>query len=292
MHETARVTVGGLLLFALLGATGACRRSQPTAVASAGAPAAVAARYSCPMHPSYTSDKPGPCPICGMNLAPVSDPSDRRTVSGRAAVPLSPEARQMLGVRTDVVRRVHLYRNIRTAGRIVIAGRRPGPRPYVLAEVYETDLASLTLGMGANLMVSYLPGKGWRGRVSDISPSVDEQARTLAVRIEADDPLHELRPGMFADILLRCDLGLGLLVPDTAVIFSGTRRLAFVERSDDGQLEPRDLRLGPDVGDGFQVLSGLGEGERVVSSANFLIDSESSLRGAAALLAPAAKDRP
>jgi multidrug efflux pump subunit AcrA (membrane-fusion protein) len=269
------------------GAAEGCRRREPTAAAP-GVAASPGAKYRCPMHPTYTSDKPGQCPICGMNFVAAPDEGERQTRSGRANVTVSPETRSLLGVRTDVVRRVHLYRTIRALGRVSGAGR-PRTQPWVLTDIYESDLTSLSLGMQATLMVSYLPSKAWRGRVTDIAPTIDDKARTLAVRIEAEDPAGELRSGMFADVLLKCDLGMGLMVPDTAVIFSGSRRFVFIERQE-GQLEPRELRLGPDVGFGFQVLNGAAEGDRVVTSANFLIDSESSLRGAATLLSPAGKD--
>jgi multidrug efflux pump subunit AcrA (membrane-fusion protein) len=263
-----------------------CRRAEPQAAPRAAA--SPAAKFFCPMHPSYTATNPGQCPICGMNLVPAPDQSDRQpTRVGRASVSVTPEVRRMLGVRTDVIRKAHLYRQIRTLGRVTAAGR--GRVPSVATEVYETDMPSLSLGMPAQLMISYLPSKAWRAHVTDISSTIDDKTRSLALRLEAEDPDNLLRSGMVAEVILKSDLGLGLMVPDTAVIFSGSRRFVFVE-SADGQFDPRELRLGPDVGYGFQVLNGAAEGERVVTSANFLIDSESSLRGAAALLAPGAKD--
>jgi len=152
---------------------------------------------------------------------------------------------------------------------------------WVLAELYEADLPTIHAGMQAGITVLSQPGKSWRGQVADVSPSVDSKARTIALRIEVENAGGELRPNMLADVFLKRDLGSGLMVPDTAVILAGNRRLAFVDL-EDGRLEPRELRLGPNVGSGFQVLSGLAEGERVMTSANFLIDSESSLKGALA----------
>jgi Cu(I)/Ag(I) efflux system membrane fusion protein len=154
-------------------------------------------------------------------------------------------------------------------------------RVWVLADLYEADLPSVQVGMEAGLTVLSLPGKSWRAQVTDVSSSVDGKARTIALRIDVENAGGELRPNMLVDVFLRRDLGSGLMVPDTAVILAGNRRLAFVDH-EDGRLEPRELRLGPNVGSGFQVLSGLAEGERVVTSANFLIDSEASLKGALA----------
>jgi Cu(I)/Ag(I) efflux system membrane fusion protein len=154
-------------------------------------------------------------------------------------------------------------------------------RVWVLAELYESDLPSIQVGMEAGLTVLSFPGKSWRGRLAIIAPTVESKARTITIRIDLANPGDELRPNMFADVFLRRDLGPGLMVPDTAVILAGNRRLVFVDH-EDGWLEPRELRLGANLGSGFQVLSGLAEGERVVTSANFLIDSESSLKGAIA----------
>jgi multidrug efflux pump subunit AcrA (membrane-fusion protein) len=275
---TAFALVPGAALFP------ACRPPEPRPVDRAMVTHVL---YRCPMHPGYTSDRPGACAICGMNVVAAADEGagERRTVAGRAAVSLSVDSRRQLGVRVDVVRRTHLYRMLRTLGRVA-KDLAPGGQRSVVTEVYETDLTSLSRGMPAALMVAYLPGKAWQGRVTDISPAVDDTSRTFAVRIAVDDRERELRSGMIGDVVLKCDLGNGLMVPDTAVISSGSRRFAFVEQTPDGTLEPREVRLGPEVAFGFQVLSGLAEGDRVVTSANFLIDAEASLRGAAALLAP------
>ena len=89
---------------------------------------------------------------------------------------------------------------------------------------------------------------------------------------------------MFADVLLESDLGVGLVVPDDAVINAGPRLLVFLDR-EDGRLEPREIETGPLIGEGFVVLAGLAEGDRVVTSANFLVDSESSLKAALASIA-------
>jgi hypothetical protein len=89
---------------------------------------------------------------------------------------------------------------------------------------------------------------------------------------------------MFADVFLKSDLGAGVVVPESAVINTGDRQLVFLDRQD-GRLEPREVKLGAKVGNGFQVLQGLSEGERVVTSANFLLDSESSLKAALGAMA-------
>ena len=155
---------------------------------------------------------------------------------------------------------------------------------WVLADVYESDLPSVRLGMQAELSVPYRPGRTWRGPVTYINPTVEEKTRTIKVRIEVSNEGVDLKPEMFADVFLKSDLGMGVVVPESAVINTGDRQLVFLDRQD-GRLEPREVKLGAKVGNGFQVLQGLSEGERVVTSANFLLDSESSLKAALGAMA-------
>ena len=428
----------------------------------AGQPATGAveiARYHCPMHPTYVSDKPGDCPICGMKLVPIPahprppgerkvlyyrspmDPSVRSdrpaqdsmgmdfipvyadeaqaegpAVPGRASLSLSPERRQILGIRSEEIHHGPLTRVMRTVGRVAVDERRlhhihtkydgyvehlyvdftgkfvkrdehllsiyspelvatqqeyllayntqkqmaesgipsvaegslnlleaarqrlllwdvrsediealeragkvgrtidlhsdvagyvvqkmafHGMRVtpadtlfdiadlshvWVLADVYESDLPLVRIGMQGELTVPYLPGKKWRGAVTYVDPTVEEKTRTVKVRIELRNEDQQLKPGMFADVNLRADLGTGLSVPQSAVIDSGDRKLVFIDRGE-GRFEPREVQLGVRVGSTFQVLSGLADGERVVISANFLLDSESSLRSAISSMA-------
>jgi multidrug efflux pump subunit AcrA (membrane-fusion protein) len=150
---------------------------------------------------------------------------------------------------------------------------------WVLADVYESDLPLVRIGMEGELRVPYLPGREWRGSVTYVNPTVEEKTRTVKVRLELENKGEELKPDMFADVLLQADLGSGLAVPEGAVVDSGGRKLVFLDRGE-GRFEPREVQLGVKVGSGFQVLAGLTEGQRVVTSANFLLDSESSLKAA------------
>jgi Cu(I)/Ag(I) efflux system membrane fusion protein len=425
---TRRIPVLAALLVCggVLGAGLAACRSGGPAGAEARKP-----RYHCPMHPTYVSDAPGKCPICKMDLVPIEPASKAGAsgggasprpgeatgpaVAGRAMVALSPERRQILGVRSEPVTRRHLDRTLRTVGRVAIDERRlhhvhtkyeayveklyvnftgqmvnrgdhlaalyspelvatqqeyilaygaqqrlgqsgiasvakggtdlleaarqrllfwdvsaddiaelertgkvqrtvdlhaelPGyvlqksaihgmrvtpadilfdiadlSAVWILADVYESDLVTVELGMAAEVTLPYQPGRVWRGRVTYVNPTVEPGTRTIKVRVEVANEHYVLKPDMFADVVLHRELGEELFVPESAVLRTGERQIVFVDRGD-GRLEPREIQTGVRVEGGYAVLSGLAEGDRVVTSANFLIDSESSLKAALSAL--------
>jgi Cu(I)/Ag(I) efflux system membrane fusion protein len=152
---------------------------------------------------------------------------------------------------------------------------------WVQSQVYEQDLAFLKLGQEAEVILSYLPDRKFEGRVTYIYPTVDEKTRTARVRMEFHNPGFFLKPGMFATIELRAELSPStLLVPDSAILRSGEKNTVFVAL-EGGKFEPRVVTLGPrSQNNMYQVLSGLKEGERVVTSGQFMLDSESQLREA------------
>jgi RND family efflux transporter MFP subunit len=152
---------------------------------------------------------------------------------------------------------------------------------WVQAQVYEQDLAFVRLGQEATVSLSYLPDRKFRGRVTYVYPTVDEKTRTARVRMEFHNPGYFLKPGMFATVELQAELEPSvLLVPDMAVLRSGEKNTVFVALTG-GKFEPRTVTLGPRSENNFyQVLSGLSEGERVVTSGQFMLDSESQLREA------------
>jgi multidrug efflux pump subunit AcrA (membrane-fusion protein)/rubrerythrin len=150
---------------------------------------------------------------------------------------------------------------------------------WVQAQIYEQDLPYVKLGQEATMTLSYLPDREFRGRVTYIYPNVDEKTRTAKVRMEFHNPGYFLKPGMFATVEVTSELEpSALLVPDMAILRSGERNTVFVALGG-GKFEPRAVTLGPQAEhDMFQVLSGLKEGERIVTSGQFLLDSESQLR--------------
>ena len=163
---------------------------------------------------------------------------------------------------------------------------------WVQSQVYEQDLAYIKLGQEALVTLSYLPDSKFRGRVTYVYPTVDEKTRTAKVRMEFHNPGFFLKPGMFATVEIQAELDPStLLVPDSAVLRSGEKNTAFVAL-DGGRFDPRTLVLGPRSDNNmYQVRSGLKEGERVVTSGQFMLDSESQLREAIQkMLEPAAAE--
>jgi RND family efflux transporter MFP subunit len=129
--------------------------------------------------------------------------------------------------------------------------------------------------------LSYYPGKTYTGRVSFIYPTVDPVARTVRVRIEFPNPKFELKPQMFANVDLQINYGNQIAVPQEAVLDSGNQQYVFVVH-DGGTFEPRMIQMGAKLDGKVVVLSGLKPGETIVTSGNFLIDSESRLKSAMA----------
>lgn len=151
---------------------------------------------------------------------------------------------------------------------------------WAIADIYEYEAPEIQVGQSATMTLSYYPGKPFRGQVSYIYPQVDAATRTLKVRIEFPNPDFKLKPDMFANVELKIDYGKRLVVPQEAVLDSGSEQLVFVAL-EGGYFEPRKIQVGAKVDNNFIVLAGLKAGERIATSANFLIDSESKLKSAA-----------
>jgi RND family efflux transporter MFP subunit len=156
---------------------------------------------------------------------------------------------------------------------------------WVQAQVFQNDLGRIKVGDVAALSVDTFPGHTFSGRVNFIYPQLDMDTRTAKVRIVFSNPDLRLKPGMFVNVALKVPMGRQLVIPANAVLQSGTRQIAFVDRGD-GYLEPREVQLGARAGDDFIVLKGLKEGEKIITSANFLIDSESQLQAALGSFVP------
>ncbi len=161
---------------------------------------------------------------------------------------------------------------------------------WIIGKVYEYDLPYVRLGQEALMTLTYLPGKTFRGRVTYVYPYLEAKSREVSVRMEFHNPGYDLKPGMYATITLSGELAAdAVLVPDVAVIRTGTRSVVFVQRAP-GRFEAREVTIGARSENNYlQVLSGLSPGETVVVSGQFLLDSESNLREAALKFLPPGK---
>jgi len=357
-----------------------------------------------PMHPAYTSQKPGTAPDCGMKLVPVyaqDGAPSTSGVSGYANVKLTSDRKQLIGVQTGMTEMRLLGRSVRTVGRVAVdetrlykistkfdgyieklyvnvtgqqirkgqplfsvyspdllstqqeyllamraatqapsllaaarqrlllwdvtpaeirqlertgAARKsitiyspangyvmnklafegarvtPGEplfeianldHVWIQADVYESELQFIRLGAPATTTLSYIPGRTWTGRVTFIAPAVDPLTRTIKVRSEFVNADGALKPEMFGEVTIQQPARDVVVVPESAVLQTGTRSVVFVV-NDDGTFEPREVSVGKKTEQVYEVPSGLTAGEKVVTQANFLIDSESQLKAALA----------
>ena len=150
---------------------------------------------------------------------------------------------------------------------------------WIVADIYEFEAADVKLGQAATVNLSAYPGRTFNGKITYIYPQVDNTTRTLKVRVELANKDFLLKPDMYADVTLNINYGSRLVVPQEAVLDSGSEQLVYVALGD-GYFEPRKIQIGAKVDDKYVVLNGLRAGERIVTSGNFLIDSESKLKSA------------
>jgi Cu(I)/Ag(I) efflux system membrane fusion protein len=150
---------------------------------------------------------------------------------------------------------------------------------WVEADVYEADLQRITRNLPASITLDYLPGKTLEGKVAFIYPYLDPAARTGRVRIALPNKGLELKPDMYATVTFKLPLGPRLVVPISAVVYTGPRRLVFVDLGK-GALRPQEVTIGARSGDIVEIAKGLEEGDVVVSSGNFLVAAESRVRSA------------
>lgn len=320
------------------------------AEAKAGAPGKRVLYWTDPMLPGYKADKPGKSPM-GMDLVPVYAedagpiPSENAP-SGYAPVLLTPQKRQLIGVRTAPVERRALTQTIRTAGRIAydpslyqaeqeylqafsgmleayaspnaeviqqaqhlvgasrirlrlmglseefisgmtswagpdarLLGTDPSGEVWLYAPVYEMDLSHVVVGQTVLVEAPTLPGQTLEGLIRSMDPVLDPTTRTAKLRAVLRNPGGALKPEMYVNASIRVELGEVLAVPESAVFATGTRSLVFVDKGE-GVFEPREVTLGAKADDWDELKAGVAQGERVVTSGNFLMDSESRLKAA------------
>jgi membrane fusion protein, copper/silver efflux system len=151
---------------------------------------------------------------------------------------------------------------------------------WIMADVFEYEAPNIRLGQTARVTLEALPGRVFNARIDFLQPQVDPMTRTLKVRLNMDNPGVMLKPDMYADVDFLVSIPSKFTVPADAVLNAGERKTVFVDRGN-GYFEPRQVKTGEREGDRIQILSGLSGGERIVTSGNFLIDSESQMKAAA-----------
>jgi len=156
---------------------------------------------------------------------------------------------------------------------------------WVLAQVFQSDAGKIKPGDPAEVTVDAYPGRVFHGRVDFVLPQLDVNTRTLPVRLVFANPGLKLRPGMYVNVRAKLPMGRQLVVPASAAFHSGTKSLLFVYTGE-GRIEPREVELGPQVGDELVITKGIKAQEQIVTSANFLIDSEAQLQAAAGAFVP------
>jgi Cu(I)/Ag(I) efflux system membrane fusion protein/cobalt-zinc-cadmium efflux system membrane fusion protein len=156
---------------------------------------------------------------------------------------------------------------------------------WVYADVFQSDIGRIKIGDPAVVTTNVYPGRNFSGWVDYIWPQVDMNTRTQRVRLVFSNPRVKLEPGMFVNVQLKIPMGRHLAIPASGVLEAGVRQIAFVDHGG-GYLEPRQIQLGERVGEDFIVEKGLKAGEKIVTSANFLIDSDSQLQAALGSFTP------
>jgi Cu(I)/Ag(I) efflux system membrane fusion protein len=156
---------------------------------------------------------------------------------------------------------------------------------WIVADIYEYELSAVRVGQPVKITLSYFPGREWASKIDYIYPIFSAETRTAKVRLTLPNPRGELKPQMFTNVEIRINLGRKLTIPDSAVIDTGKGQVVYVDRGN-GSFEPREIQTGLRADGAVEVLRGLKTGEKVASSANFLIDSEAQLKGVKPLSKP------
>jgi Cu(I)/Ag(I) efflux system membrane fusion protein len=149
---------------------------------------------------------------------------------------------------------------------------------WIIADIYEYELPFVKVGQQAKITLSYFPGKELSSKIDYIYPTISADTRTAKIRLTLPNPGGRLKPQMFTNVEIRISLGKKLVIPESAVIDTGKGQVVYVDKGE-GAFEPREVELGLRADGAVEVLRGIKVGEKVASSANFLIDSEAQLKG-------------
>jgi hypothetical protein len=233
-----------------------------------------------PMVPGSRFDKPGKSPFMDMDLVPVYEGE----AGGAPVVTVRPEIVNNLGVRTYKVERTPLRRRTTTHGYLM---RHEEDRAlYAQVDIFDRDADWVRVGQPARLTIDALPGETFTGSVAHVDPDIGIGARTLKAQVRITQADSGLKPNMFAEVVIESpSASAHLAIPREALIRTGSRT-AVVLALGDGRFQPIDVVAGRELGEFIEIRQGLKDGDRVVVSGQFLIDSEASLRATFTRMTP------
>ena len=222
-----------------------------------------------PMVPGFKSDKPGKSPFMDMQLVPVYEDEIGGTI-----VSVRPEVLSNLGARTYKIERAALARRLAVQGYV----QRQGSEILVLADVFERGADWLRAGLPAEVRLDALPGRDFAAHVESAQPDIGVGSRSLHVVLRLDSPDAVIQSNMLADVTIQSPPGnKRLAIPREALIRTGTRTVVVLALGA-GRFRPAEVVPGAELGDWIEIVKGLNEGDTVVTSGQFLIDSEASMR--------------
>ncbi|HEY8966332.1 MAG TPA: heavy metal-binding domain-containing protein [Candidatus Methylacidiphilales bacterium] len=230
------------------------------------------AYYTCAMHPSVRSDDPkGSCPICGMNLVPVLK-GEASNDAGPRTLRIDPDQARLLGLTSAALAYREAAREIGVPGAAASGSR-------VEASLFEGDAAAVAPGQAGSAAFEALPGLRFPGRVARVGKAADPATHRIALGFVLDRPDARVRPGLAGTVRLAVPLGRRLVAPTAAVLPTGERHVVLVDLGN-GEYEPRYVEVGAALADGWEIVSGAREGERLVTAANYLVEAQARIEGA------------
>ncbi|OHD54006.1 MAG: hypothetical protein A2096_11260 [Spirochaetes bacterium GWF1_41_5] len=298
--------------------------------------------FTCSMHPSVKSDKPGKCPICGMELIPVFRGDGDKII-------VDEKTRETIGIKSIKAAYMNLSKKIRLPGRVAndndlyIAQQEyltsyknlekirnnyskgeelerfekilqssalrlkllgfdereitklqnadspdmnliyPDKKAYVIAEIYENDLYLVKIGQKVMGTTPAFPSDIFNGIIRAIELALNQETRSAKARIEFDNTGNKLRLEMFITLEINIDMGKHLAVPKNALIDTGIRKVVYIDLGN-GRYKMTEVKTGFAASDHIQILSGINEGDKIVTEGNFLLDSQSTMTGGSSLL--------
>jgi hypothetical protein len=240
-----------------------------------------------PMVPGYKSDKPGKSPFMDMDLVPVYEGEGEGEGEGAAGtVAIRPEVVNNLGIRTHVVAPGQWRQELRAEGYLL----REGGSLLVALDIFDREASWVRTGLPARVRVYAAPGREYEALVHSVQPDIDVGVRTVRTRLRLLAPDAQLKPNFAAQAAIYAPPARDVIaVPREALIRTGTRT-AVVLALEGGRFRPVDVLAGRESGESVEIVKGLRAGERVVTSGQFLIDSEASVRASFERMDAAAHD--